>query len=97
MEFIAVLFCYLFFTTWQISFAVVSIKSQNDIEVYQLNSFPNQKVALHMPCEESNVFATKCMCHLRCTDPKCGNAIALCQKYKRFLDLVVVVIVVSLN
>jgi hypothetical protein len=57
----------------------------NDIEVYRMDSFPKEKVAMHMPCEESNMFATKCMCHLRCTDQNCGNAITLCQKYKRFV------------
>lgn len=53
-----------------------------DIEVMQLSDFSlNGKVALHMPCDESNVFATKCMCHLKCTDSKCSNAIKLCKKY----------------
>eukprot|EP00981_Chlorochromonas_danica_P008951 scaffold2353_cov181-Ochromonas_danica.AAC.8 len=52
-----------------------------EIEVYTLENFPNhEKVALHMPCEESNVFPTKCMCHIRCADPACLNAKNLCRK-----------------
>lgn len=56
------------------------------IETYPLDKFPKDKVALHMPCEESNMFATKCMCHLKCTDLACNNAKQLCEKYeKRFV------------
>lgn len=49
---------------------------------YDYNNFPKDVVALHMPCQESNMFATKCMCHLRCTDVTCSNAKALCAKYE---------------
>lgn len=53
-----------------------------DVVEYNFNTFPKNIVALHMPCEESNVFATKCMCHIQCTDPTCSNARALCSKYE---------------
>ena len=49
---------------------------------HDYNNFPKDVVALHMPCVESNMFATKCMCHLKCTDPSCANAKALCAKYE---------------
>ena len=53
-----------------------------EVETYTFQNFPKDKIALHMPCEESNMFATKCMCHLRCTDDTCLNAQELCVKYK---------------
>lgn len=59
------------------------------IETYQLDKFPKNKVALHMPCQESNMFATKCMCHLKCTDPTCKNAKELCEKYEDRLVFVI--------
>jgi len=31
------------------------------LEVFKMAEFPKSKIALHMPCEESNMFATKCM------------------------------------
>jgi hypothetical protein len=31
-----------------------------DIQVFEMSDFPKSIVALHMPCNESNVFATKC-------------------------------------
>ena len=43
------------------------IDSLNNIEVYTFTNFPKHKIALHFPCQESNMFATKCMCHLKCT------------------------------
>jgi hypothetical protein len=52
------------------------------IEVMRLEDFPKHKVALHMPCEESNMFATKCMCHIKCTEPSCTEAKKLCVKYE---------------
>ena len=30
-----------------------------NIEIYRLSDFPPDRIALHMPCEESNMFATK--------------------------------------
>jgi hypothetical protein len=54
-----------------------------EVVEYDFNSFPKDLVSLHMPCEESNMFATKCMCHIKCTDPKCNNARSLCSKYER--------------
>lgn len=60
-----------------------SSSSSSAIEVYDLGAFPNEhKVAMHMPCEESNVFPTKCMCHMRCSDPQCANAANLCRRYE---------------
>ncbi len=53
-----------------------------EIETYTFDNFPKNKIAIHMPCEESNMFATKCMCHLKCTDPTCKNAKELCKKYE---------------
>ena len=57
-------------------------EEDHGIETYSYDSFPKDKVALHMPCEESNIFATKCMCHIKCTDKTCANALRLCVKYK---------------
>ena len=48
----------------------------------RLDEFPKQKIALHFACKESNMFATNCACHLRCSSPRCPEAIALCEKYK---------------
>jgi hypothetical protein len=56
--------------------------ANDDIEVFRMEKFPKDKLALHMPCIESNMFATKCMCHLKCTSPNCDNAKKICDKYK---------------
>lgn len=63
---------------------IISYKSNanDDIEVFRMEKFPKDKLALHMPCIESNMFATKCMCHLKCTSPNCDNARKICEKYK---------------
>jgi hypothetical protein len=53
-----------------------------DLESYQLDKFPTSKVALHMSCKESNMFATNCACHLRCKEPTCRHAWEICEKYK---------------
>lgn len=53
-----------------------------DLESYRLNLFPNDKIALHMSCVESNMFATNCACHIRCQDPLCKQAWEICEKYK---------------
>ena len=37
------------------------LKANKDIVVMDMKDFPPEKVALHLPCEESNMFATKCM------------------------------------
>jgi hypothetical protein len=58
------------------------LSHEKGVEIYTFANFPKDKVALHMPCQESNMFATKCMCHLRCTSASCENAIKLCDKYK---------------
>ena len=51
---------------------------------YDFHSFPSDAplIAMHMPCNESNMFATKCMCHIKCTDSRCDNARSLCRKYQ---------------
>ena len=49
---------------------------------YDYNNFPSNVVALHMPCQESNMFATKCMCHIKCIDNTCSNAKSICTKYE---------------
>ena len=69
-----------------LSFVFVEGKENQKVKVYTFATFPQNEVALHMPCQESNMFATKCMCHIRCTSPKCDNAIRLCEKYsERFV------------
>ena len=52
------------------------------IETYRLDEFPNDKIALHFPCNESNMFATNCACHLKCREANCQAAFELCNKYK---------------
>ena len=52
------------------------------IETYRLDKFPTGKVALHMPCLESNMFATNCACHIFCTEPRCKRAYQVCEKYR---------------
>ncbi len=50
---------------------------------YDFHAFPSDAlIAMHMPCNESNMFATKCMCHIKCTDNRCDNARSLCRKYQ---------------
>lgn len=67
------------------------------IETYTFDTFPKDKVAVHMPCEESNMFATKCMCHLKCTDSSCNNAKELCEKYEQRYVLSAEVAVIFVN
>lgn len=60
-----------------------SNSSSDSIETFTLSTFPNhRKIAMHFPCAESNVFPTKCMCHIRCLDKECRNAKEVCLKYK---------------
>lgn len=65
-------------------YSIIQIRAsaESQIETYNLDSFPKWKDALHMPCEESNMFATKCMCHIKCTDRSCDNARKICEKYE---------------
>ena len=51
------------------------------LELHTFESFPENKIALHFSCKESNMFATNCACHLKCTTPNCANAIHLCHQY----------------
>lgn len=57
------------------------ILCKHELVVVKLKDFPKDQIALHMPCEESNMFATKCMCHIKCKDSSCSNAKILCEKY----------------
>lgn len=34
---------------------------KKNLVVMDMNAFPSTEIALHMPCNESNMFATKCM------------------------------------
>ena len=52
------------------------------IETYRLDNFPPEKVALHMSCSESNIFATNCACHIKCSEPECKRAYQICEKYR---------------
>lgn len=61
---------------------VLAVVGEHEIETYTFQSFPKDKIALHMPCEESNMFATKCMCHIKCIDNQCLNAKRICEKYR---------------
>ena len=56
--------------------------NQYTSETYRLDEFPKGKVALHFPCAESNIFATNCACHMKCTEPTCKAAYKVCEKYK---------------
>jgi hypothetical protein len=60
---------------------LIVLSCSEQILEYDFHKFPKDVVALHMPCEESNMFATKCMCHIRCTDNQCTNARNVCSKY----------------
>lgn len=53
-----------------------------DLESYRIDDFPLDVVALHMSCEESNMFATNCACHIKCFDQTCKEAWQICEKYK---------------
>ena len=61
-------------------------ESESDIFVGPLKTFaethPNT-ISMHFSCPESNMFATNCACHLKCTVGKsCQNAVQLCKKYR---------------
>jgi hypothetical protein len=60
---------------------ILSQEFSKKIVVVQMSLLPSTEIALHMPCNESNFFATKCMCHIQCTSAGCANAISLCSKY----------------
>ena len=61
--------------------AATTTNEFGSLEVLRLDAFPKDKVAMHFSCEESNMFATNCACHLRCTESACHNAKRLCVKY----------------
>ncbi|RYG66093.1 hypothetical protein EON64_10540 [archaeon] len=66
-----------------VAYAPSNFSADDGIETYTLSSFPNQrKIALHFPCAESDVFPTKCMCHIRCAGKDCLNARGICVKYR---------------
>jgi hypothetical protein len=51
------------------------------IETYKIDEFPQDKIALHFGCVESDMFATNCACHITCKNSNCDNAIDICTKY----------------
>jgi hypothetical protein len=55
------------------------------VERWTFETFPKDKVALHFACEEENVFATNCACHLHCRTPDCAEAVNLCDAYSSTL------------
>jgi hypothetical protein len=55
-----------------------------NIHIGKLEEFSKlNKIALHFSCSESNMFATNCACHVKCTDPLCNNAVNICEKYHK--------------
>jgi hypothetical protein len=60
----------------------VGVDASDGIETYRLDNFPKSKTSMHMPCAESEQFATNCACHIKCLDRDCQNAKKLCLKYK---------------
>lgn len=65
-----------------LSSKVVGVEPDVALETYNFHEFPKNKIALHFSCKESNMFATNCACHLRCTDSQCENAKKICKKYE---------------
>jgi hypothetical protein len=59
-----------------------STKHFNKIETYRLDEFPEHLVSMHMPCVESEEFATNCACHIKCTSRNCQNAKDICYRYR---------------
>ena len=51
------------------------------IETYNMDEFPESKIALHFGCVESDTFATNCACHITCGTKSCDNAVEICTKY----------------
>lgn len=49
----------IFISICLISFHLIKVKTDDILEIYKMENFPKDKIALHLPCEESNVFATK--------------------------------------
>lgn len=70
-----------FIVIWLVLLSVASVKCV--VVEYDYNNFPTDVVALHMPCKESNMFATKCMCHIKCSNAECSNAKDICSKYEK--------------
>ena len=63
-----------------------TIANESDVYVGPLNKFaeahPNT-ISMHFFCPESNMFATNCACHLKCTSGEfCQNAVQVCKKYR---------------
>lgn len=69
----------MFMSLWWTVFSQEAVPAT--IETYTFQNFPKEKVAVHFSCAESNMFATNCACHLRCTDSQCDNAKNVCLKY----------------
>lgn len=64
------------------------LQSSADVLKMRMEDFPksSDKIALHFSCQESEVFATNCACHLRCTDSECSNAVRVCKKYEKYVS-----------
>ena len=53
-----------------------------EVETYALDRFPKDKVSVHFGCEESEVFATNCACHIRCKDKTCRSVKEWCYQHR---------------
>jgi hypothetical protein len=54
------------------------------VEKHEMAAFSKMdKIAMHFPCAEANVFHSKCACHVRCPSADCSNAVSLCKKYEK--------------
>lgn len=71
-----ILFLFLFFKL------IIYYFIKAEIEVYRKEDFHKSKVGIHIPCQESNEFSTKCWCFIKCTDAECENAKNICKKYE---------------
>ena len=61
---------------------LVAGQPKDGIEMMALDQFPKDRISHHFGCPESEQFATNCACHIKCNDPSCSNARAICLKYK---------------
>lgn len=71
---------------WLLLKSINATPNESDIYIGPLNKFtevhPNT-ISMHFSCPESNMFATNCACHLKCTTGKsCQNAVQLCKNYR---------------
>ena len=45
---------------------LLAIQTRASIETYNMDEFPQDKIALHFGCVESDMFDTNCACHITC-------------------------------